>query len=379
MNLPPNPDAPRWPRGLPVQTRLQSHLHHRYRAQRTAIVAAMGSTPFPDDRKVAARLASCCSTAFIVHDPKSGRVHPWFMRCNSRLCPFCGRANTDRLARKIGKLVATMKQPRHIVLTFRHTADSLPKQILAIRQAFSKFRRDPDVARYITGGVYSIEIKRDLAGQYWHVHLHIIAEGAYFPQKLLCKLWRTHMSGGDITWITAVDDSEKAAYEITKYIAKPPTAVGWSAQAIVAYARATHGTRMLQTFGTLHGRKLPATETSPEEKPAVTFANVPHIAYLASRQVPIAMDLAALMWCRWPMLRRYLEDVAPEAAAGESLHTQHAIPIPRPPPAADGRYGPYLDRKDVEHLDCWLDMCLLFWNATEKRGELGTVPETAEV
>ena len=379
MTLPENPTAPRWPQSLPRQTRLQAHLHKPFKTQRTAIVAALANTPFPDDRKAAERLASCCNTAFVVHDPAAGEIRPWLPRCQSRLCPFCGRGRTAKVAARVLPLVEDIKVARHITLTFRSRKQHLGHQLNELRAAWKKFRKHPEVAARIRGGIYTIEITRDPESGLWHPHLHIIYDGDYFPQKLLSSLWQQHMKGGLITWISKVDNTQAAAWEISKYVNKPPHAVGWPPEAIASYAHAVAGTRMLQTFGTLHNRKLDSTEEPPPEKPDVKMANLAHIAHLATLETPIAQDLVTLLWCRWPMFRAYLFSIAPADCQAEELLVNPGMPVDRPPRGPPGKPLPQLDQDQRDRLDEALDMSLLYWEAAEAAGSLEPLPLEAEV
>lgn len=359
MALRPEPGYARWPKSLPAQTALQKCLHAPHRRQRTAIVAALTNTNYPDMNRIGARLADCCTTALIRHSANASSTRPWLPRCGSRLCPFCGRSRSARIAEQLQAHIETMKAPRHITLTFRSRTEDLGVQLNMLRAAFSKLRRHKEWAKRVTGGLYTIEITRNAQTGLWHPHLHVVVDGEYFPQPLLAKLWSQHMPGGEHVWITKVDASRNAAWELAKYVGKPPDAEHWTALAILHFAMATQGTRMLQTFGNLHGVKLPEPDEKPAEQPDDRFVSVPHVAYMAAQGQPHCMDIAALLWARWPMFRHYLEETCPVACNATALQVYDQLPFPRPPPLDKGRYAPYSSRADVDALDMALDYTLL--------------------
>ena len=355
---------------MPRQTDLQRHLHQPHTAQRTAIISALADTHDLKLMRAANRLAGCCTTALLVHDPESGQVRPWLPRCGSRLCPFCGKGRSARVAEQLHEHIQGMESPRHITLTFRSRKDPLSNQLQQMRAAFCRLRRHKDWTSRVTSGLYTIEVTRNIETGLWHPHLHVIVDGKYFPQALLAKLWSEVMDGGQHVWITKVDSTKNAAWELAKYVGKPPAAKGWTPAAIVEFAMATARTRMMQTFGTLHGKAMPETEEDPADPPETRFASIARIAYLASTGIPLAQDLAALLWSRWPMLRSYLQSKCPDACTAEVLQSNPGLECPRPPPLGNGRWAPHTDPNVLATLDNAIDLTLLLAWAAEDSGHL---------
>jgi len=369
---------PKWPRTLPAPSKLQTHIHHPHRRRQTAIVAALASSIFPDQHRQAGRLADCCRSAFLMHDPDTSRVRTWLTKCGSRLCPFCGKARSARIAEQIHDLLKSMSTSRHLTLTYRSRDTDLGRQLNELRAAFAKLRRHPEWISRVKGGVYTIEITRNAETGQWHPHLHVITHGSYFPQPLLAKLWSEHMDGGLHVWITIVKQTQSAAWELAKYVGKPPAAEGWPAESIRSYATAVNGARLLQTFGDLHGRPAPEPDEPPTPEPNARSVSIPRIAYLASTHVPVAEDLVALVWTRYPFLRGYLEEVAPHATTAEDLQTNDGLHCPRPPMLPDGRYGPIINRDVLAQLDNALDLTLLLFYTYDDAGELELMPVDVE-
>lgn len=377
MSLAHGQPAATWPRSVPPQTALQKHLHHPHERRRTAIVSALVKAGWPEEHRWAVRLADCCCTALIFHEPMTGKVRPWLPRCGSRLCPFCGQGRAARVAEQLHDMIGTMKAPRHIILTFRSRTEPLGQQLAHMRAAWNKLRRmKPWVAR-VDAGVYTVEITRNPDTGLWHPHLHAIVDGEYFPQKLLSKLWSQCMDGGHHVWITKVHHNRNAAWELAKYVGKPPDAQNFPASAIVEFARAVHGKRMLQTFGSLHGRSTPAPEEPPAEKPKTRTIALSRLAWLATTGLPVARDLVAALWSRWPMFRGYLQEHAPQSYEADCFYTDRNLHCPRPPPLANGRYAPHADPEALDKLDVAIDILLLHAWGLEDAGRLEFQPEGA--
>lgn len=374
-------DIPRpegYPRGLPPPNRLQRHIHGPYATRRNAVIAALYLTGFPAEQKWATRLAECCSTAGIYFEPENGNPRPWLARCHSRLCSFCGRGRRRNVAEQLHQLVKRMEEPKHIVLTRKSRTTSLREQLDEFRVAFAKLRRDPQWKSRCKGGVYTLEIKRNPDTGTWHPHAHVIADMTYIPQKMLARIWSKYMPGGHNVWIRQVTSSKNAAWEISKYVGTPPPSDAWPAKATVEFARATHGVRMLQSFGNCHGKAVTADQEAPAKKPDALYIPIPAVAYLASTGIPVAQDLAALMWSRWPFLRSYLEEYCPESIHCDRLQTNDVLTCPRPPPIGEGRYGPLTDPDAQARLDNSLHLTCLLWLGMRNSGDLELPSEPEE-
>lgn len=361
---------PRWPSTLPAETKLQKHVLRPHRTRTIAVLDALQSTGLEHHDRWAHRLGACCRTGFLHVHPDTGHTRPWFLKCRSRLCPFCGKGRSAQVADAIHAIVDAMEHPKHVTLTYRSRPHSLRQQLRDMRRALAQLRRHPEWKRRVAGGVYTVEITRNAQTGLWHPHLHLLIDSAYFPQPLLARLWGEVMEGGENVWIRQVLNSRNAAWEISKYVGKPPPAESWPIPATVAYAEAVHGMRMLQTFGASHGKRLPDENPHPDVKPQGKYISIPALAYMANCGEPVAMDLAALCWSAFPRLRTYLEDVCPAATQADALQTNPVLRCPRPPLLRPGDYGPLLDPADQASLETALDLTTLLWFGMVDAGEI---------
>ena len=370
LDLQTRPSPKALPTSLPRQTELQELLHKPHRHQRKAIILALHDTNDLDLRRTAERLAGCSSTVLITHSMAAGTTRPWMPRCNSRLCPFCGQSKARKVADKLHALITRMDAPRHVTLTYRSNTNPLRLQLKQLRAAAANMRRSPLWKKHVLGGSYSIEVTRNAETGLWHPHLHLIIDGTYMPQKLLARLWADVMPGGEHVWITKVDDARNAAWEVAKYIGKPPLVKGWPAAAIREFAQATHGTRMIQTFGLFFNEKLDADEEEPLTHPDDRFVSLPRIAWLAKFGHDLAADAVTLFWLRFPMVRAYLMKQVPAACGLNSLRTEPGLKLPMPPLLPRGRLGPITDEASRDIIDAYLDVIMRQLFELQDRGSL---------
>jgi hypothetical protein len=99
----------------------------------------------------------------------------------------------------------------------------------------------------------------------WHPHLNIMAEGVFFEQPLLSKMWQHATSGrAKVVHVSKVKDgfidleeggTSKAARELVKYITKASDLVG-DGVALEQFLDAVYNRRLLRTYGTFYGLKL---------------------------------------------------------------------------------------------------------------------------
>jgi len=173
--------------------------------------------------------------------------------CGDRFCPVCSGPRRARMARRIGQLVARMptkrgERWRFITLTIPNT--KTPEAGLDVLfRAFRRLRQRKAWKRYVRGGVYAAEVTRSDSG--WHVHLHCLAVGIFFPQHELARLWKS-CSPGRIVDIRKIPTAAAAAY-LTKYVTKTTLAPADRAAASAAY----RSRRLYSFFGDCHSVKIP--------------------------------------------------------------------------------------------------------------------------
>lgn len=208
--------------------------------------------------------------------------------CDHRLCPWCCVGRSQRYAETLVPNVAEHFKAKPAMATF--TIDDRPGERLSaaaarILDAFKKLQRRKDWKAHVRGGLRSFEVTRNHAGGTWHVHLHVLLDVDWFAQEELLALWRECLTGDPEGWvrlrgapprqvggvnIKRVDD----AMEVCKYVAKGNEAVGWPPADLRELLAWMRGRRLLQTFGCLHGIKVPEEETPEVEEPPSDEAGI---------------------------------------------------------------------------------------------------------
>lgn len=303
---------------LRIGTRSQMRLHARWWAVRDHIITAFESSDEPSLLKRAERLDGCCASP-LVHGASNGKVSLVLQCCRDRLCPRCQRSRGLESARRITELVKGWNSCRFATLTLKHTGATLSSELDRLHASFRSLRKERLWKERVSEGVWSVEVTRNTSRQSWHVHVHLLYQGEFFPQKQLSDLWLKITSDSQIVDIRAVPDREKTARYIAEYVSKPLDAERWSHEEICEYAEAMHGRRLIHTFGKAHGTKVDEPEI--EEKHEATEFVAPLRPLIAAadnndREAKHAIEIL----CR--ISRTYAE------AAGEIPRAAHAVMPP---------------------------------------------------
>jgi len=188
-------------------------------------------------------------------------------KCHDRLCDPCQRERQSAVVEGVLlKCHGAALKLRFVTLTLKHQAVPLDQQLDRLTACFKLLRGHADIKSSVTGGVWFIEVKLDAVGRLWHPHLHVIVEGDFISQRLLCQAWHQVTGDSYIAHIKQIDDVTKRARYVTKYATKPlHQGVVCRPEKLDEFAIAIKGKRLYQCFGTwskavqrpkLAGRKL---------------------------------------------------------------------------------------------------------------------------
>lgn len=182
---------------------------------------------------------------FCVH---CGRSFDVPVRCGDRFCNVCARASRIRARHRLDHIILTTKradghQWRFCTLTIPNQQD-LAEAVNLIVRCFRRMRTAPCWTDHVTAGVYVIEVTHGLDG--WHVHIHAMILGTYFPQRTLVALWSKY-SPGRIVDIRKCFGRTAVGY-LTHYL----TAGDLPDADRLSVSDALHGRRMFSAFGDAH-------------------------------------------------------------------------------------------------------------------------------
>jgi len=137
-----------------------------------------------------------------------------------------------------------------------------PGQSWAAAQArllasFRRFYRNPETRRRVLGGMRRVETTWSRRSQGWHVHIHFVYEGRFWPADELAALWSTY-SDGTIVDVREVDRPA----EFFKYLLK---VAGVPAGKVVEYAVQSSGRRLIEFLGSWRKLEVPEAEDDLDE------------------------------------------------------------------------------------------------------------------
>lgn len=245
----------------------QARLHAGRQAERRRLIAALtehgNACRDPDDPDavppaltLTSKLRTCGRYPSVLWSDHAQRFVISRCLCKARLCPTCGAKRAQRLRSTLLPIVRELDSARMLTLTLRSTDDPLEDQVKRLTKAFGQLRRRKHARKYLTGGLYVIEITYNAAADRWHPHLHVIADGRYWPQAELAALWNEITGDSRIADIRACHDRRSAVNYVTSYVSKSQTPKDCPPHRLFEWCEALHGKPMARPFGKCHGAKL---------------------------------------------------------------------------------------------------------------------------
>lgn len=222
------------------------------------------------------RFCRCGSTAWVLRDPdEPDRFRLATNRCRNRWCEACGR---DRRRVIVANLKSGLegRDLRLLTMTMAARSDPLEVQLSLLYKNFRTFRHRARIRRYMSGGIYFLELTYNERTLRWHPHLHVIFEGGYLPHKIAKETW--HEVTGD-SWIVdlrPMNGSNGAASYVAKYATKAINSTVWAHPDRLDEAmQALAGRRTFQTYGDWRALSLSQVPDDPTNwEPVCTLATL---------------------------------------------------------------------------------------------------------
>lgn len=194
------------------------------------------------------RYRDCGLDAFVVQHDETQEYGIRGTFCGDRFCRFCTARRSAVIRRELSQWLIG-RPIRFMTLTLKHSVESsLPELIDRMYEKFHAMRRLKLWRQHVEGGASFLEVKRSAAG--WHVHVHVLMEGRFFPKEWLSQLWENVTRDSKIVDIRQPKGEDAARY-CAKYAAK-----GWTADVPLAVPMlrdliaAMQGRRTVLAFGT---------------------------------------------------------------------------------------------------------------------------------
>jgi len=182
--------------------------------------------------------------------------------CGDRLCPICARHRQIKYQTYLLKKAQTLENLKNLrFITFTgKTCTTLKEAFNDLKSAIKKLK-DRDIwKKNIIGGAYSFEVCKTWEGwdirtkkfifAQWYVHIHIVAEGNYIPQKKLSEAWKSVTNSKsyvvDIRKIYSYSSFQK---ELSKYPFKPSDSEYWNDEIKKEFNDFMYKRRLFTKFG----------------------------------------------------------------------------------------------------------------------------------
>lgn len=241
---------PHWRKAFPTQT----EFWRSQTALKNSVAAKLREAGMIEQ---AEGLENCHSEYTVAVCSDCGVVRKFPNRCDRHYCPECqpGLANDRR--KQVEWWTATIRQPKHVVLTVRNLPEITAGHVREFREMFTRLRRRK-FARHWTGGFYSLEVTNEGSG--WHLHLHALIDAKWIDAAELALQWHSCTRGAGR--IVKVKDCRGGSYlqEICKYAVKGTELARWSPVDIASYLRAFEAARTFGVFGSLYGARTEFAE-----------------------------------------------------------------------------------------------------------------------
>lgn len=247
----------------PADPRETSFRHSGWRVDRVRVRAALQAANCPPARLT--RFDGCGSDCVVEWSPARGRHRLRANYCGDRFCVPCCTARSHEFKRRLTSWVGTARL-RFITLTLRGDERPLCERLTHLLRAFLKLRRSRLWSDKVAGGVYVVEITRGAAGNFWHVHLHVLCIGSYIDGDELKDAWRRASGGSFVTDVREVKDKDRGVGYVAKYASKGfDRSVLQDPDSLCECILALRGRRLFGTFGEWRNCRLEDPDSGPAD------------------------------------------------------------------------------------------------------------------
>lgn len=228
----------------------QQYRFRNFVAVRTQLMTLILAAPLSDGQR--ARFRGCGRNAWVQWS-RSREVHR--VRCDTcklRFCPACARAQGKRVSSLIGAQLENnaCNAWKLITLTLRHSSGPLREQLANLKASFRRLRQRRSWKKHVTGGFAVVEVTRNVAGNQWHPHVHIVAWSKFYDSRELSREWKAASKGSFVVDIKPIRTKTGVEHYLAKYLAKGvPDSVVYSTEHFSEWVEAMRGNRLFIRFG----------------------------------------------------------------------------------------------------------------------------------
>lgn len=202
------------------------------------------------------RLDGCRGFAYFARNLDTGKVRVVSNACKLRWCPICAKARSNFLTGQVHDWLKTIRRPKFLTLTMKHSNAPLEHQIKWLYAKFRKFRSRKLISRKIRGGLWFFQLKQSKKSREWHPHLHTIIDAEYIKQSTLSREWKATTGHSSIVDIRSIKSDKAIAEYISRYCSRPCNLKQFELSQRIEIHRVFHGKRLCGTWGTGRNCKL---------------------------------------------------------------------------------------------------------------------------
>ena len=249
---------------LPYDYRIWRSRHCETELERTELMYSKVDSIEGTDRTT--KLRDCRSIAWFARHIDTGQVRVISNSCRLRWCPFCSNARSMFLINQVNAWLTSVKRPKFLTLTMKHTNAPLEHQLKWLYEHFRLYRQRKLFRKTMHGGIWFFQLKRSKDKLQWHPHLHCVIDCEYIPQDKLSDEWRACTGSSSIVDIRAVRSTKKVAEYVSRYCARPAKLADYSEDEAIEIFTVFHNRKLCGTWGSGHKVSLRRPICSDKDK-----------------------------------------------------------------------------------------------------------------
>jgi hypothetical protein len=195
------------------------------------------------------RFLECKSRAYFARSKTTGEIRVMGSACRDRWCPHCSRARAAEVREQVTEWLHTVKNPRMITFTLKHSNAVLKDQVTGLYKCFRKWRLLPEVKAAVVAGVWFLQIKRSSRSGNWHPHLHCLMVGKFLPWKFYRQTWLKVTGTSHVVNVEYIRNLDKAADYVARYVSRPAMLKEYILADRLEIVDTCHGRRLFGTWG----------------------------------------------------------------------------------------------------------------------------------
>jgi len=212
------------------------------------------------------KLKECRTLAWFARHSDTGEVRIISNACKLRWCPICSKAKQYYIQDVVCNWIKSLKHPKFMTLTMKHTDAPLDHQIKWLYKHFRLFRQGRAIAKYFKGGIWFFQLKISDKDTRFHPHLHVILDSEFIPKELLSLEWQKQTKTSKIVDIRAIFNVSKIADYVSRYCARPANLMDYSFEKAIEIVTVFHGKRLCGTWGSAKRLSLTGMKTTDRYK-----------------------------------------------------------------------------------------------------------------